>query len=223
MDSGVNIFASYLRKYLHRFKRIKIGVDLAIGHTGSFGGYGIMLLSTPVAPNFLFACYPTFLAPRDTCCTVSNGAFLKYAGFTKVLLDTWCEAHFEHKSGAKFTLPLVPNNLIDYISFDVLSSCQATAEVREQQSRSAAGRDQPSDSTRVVGSIMGPPYSLWPSFPGHSSADDRRWLDFGPWDTQEVGSHSISMWDLRRIGRHKATVWTSRRQHKGARGRYVAH
>ena len=133
MDSGANIFASYLRKYLHRFKCIKIGVDLAIGHAGSFDGYGIMLLSTPEAPNFLFACYPTFLAPRDTCCTVSNGAFLKYDGFTKVLLDTWCEAHFEHKSGAKFTLPLVPNNLIDYISFDVHTTMAVSRHAEQQQ------------------------------------------------------------------------------------------
>ena len=126
------MFVSHQRKYLHRFKRQRVGVDLAIGTAGHFDGVGIMILSHPDAPNFLFLCYPTFLAPKDTCCTVTNGAFLKYSGFSRVLIDTWHSAHFEHKSGVKFSLPLTTKNAIDYISFNVHTTSPAYRRAEKQ-------------------------------------------------------------------------------------------
>ena len=88
LDSGANMFVAHKKKYLHRFKKRKIAVQLAIETRGEFEGVGIMLASSPKAPGFLFMCYPTFLASRDTCCTVTNGAFMKYSGFKRVIIDT---------------------------------------------------------------------------------------------------------------------------------------
>ena len=116
MDSGANMFVAHKRKYLHRFVRKKIAVELAIGVKGHFDGVGIMLASSPNAPGFMFMCYPTFLATNDKCCTVTNGAFMKFAKFKRVLLDTWRVAHFLHHSGTKFSLPFTTVNSIDYIT-----------------------------------------------------------------------------------------------------------
>ena len=119
LDSGANMFVAHKKKYLYRFKKRKIAVQLAIETRGEFEGVGIMLASSSQAPGFLFMCYPTFLASRDTCCTVTNGAFMKYSGFDRVIIDTWREAHFNHTSGIKFTLPLFPKNTIDYLKLKI--------------------------------------------------------------------------------------------------------
>ena len=81
LSSGANMFVAHKKKYLHRFKKRKIAVQLGIKTTGELGGVGIMVVSSPKAPGFLFLCYPTILASRDTCCTVTNCAFMKYSGF----------------------------------------------------------------------------------------------------------------------------------------------
>ena len=119
LDSGANMFMAHKKKYLHRFKKRKITVQLAIKTKGEFEGVGIMIASSPKAPGFLFLYYPTFLASRDTCCTVTNGAFMKYSGFKRIMIDTWRAAHFEHSSGIKFSLPLTPNNSIHYLSLNI--------------------------------------------------------------------------------------------------------
>ena len=119
MDSGANMFVAHARKYLHRFQRRNITVSLGAGNSGRFTGVGIMIATSKCAPGFLFLCYPTFLAPNDNCCTVSNGAFRKYAGFNEVLLDTWRPAHFKHRTGKNFSIPFTTVNSIDYISLDI--------------------------------------------------------------------------------------------------------
>ena len=88
MDSGANMFVAHKRKYLHRFVRKKIAVELAIGVKGHFDGVGIMLASSPKAPSFMFMCYPTFFASNNKCCTITHSAFMKFAEFKRVLLDT---------------------------------------------------------------------------------------------------------------------------------------
>ena len=105
MDSGANMFVAHQRKYLHRFQRRDISVSLGAGNTGRFTGVGIMVATSEHAPGFLFLCYPTFLAPNDSCRTVSNGAFRKYAGFDRILLDTWRSAQFTHRSGQTSLCP----------------------------------------------------------------------------------------------------------------------
>jgi len=44
---------------------------------------------------------------------------MKYSGFDRVIIDTWREAHFHHASGIKFSLPLFPNNTIDYLKLNI--------------------------------------------------------------------------------------------------------
>ena len=85
-----------------------------------------MVATSEHAPGFLFLCYPTFLAPNDSCCTVSNGAFRKYAGFERILLDTWRSAQFTHRSGQNFSLPFKTINSIDYISLNVHTTTPAS-------------------------------------------------------------------------------------------------
>ena len=119
MDSGANMFVANKKKYFHQLVQKKIAVDLAIGEQGSFAGVGVVLATAPEAPNFLFMLYPTFYAPRDSCCTVSNGSFQKYMGFSSVIIDTWRNASFQHKSGSQFTLPFTTINSIDYITLNI--------------------------------------------------------------------------------------------------------
>jgi len=133
MDSGANMFVAHKRKYLHRFVRKKIAVELAIGVKGHFDGVGIMLASSPNAPGFMFMCYPTFLATNDKCCTVTNGAFMKFAKFKRVLLDTWRAAHFLHHSGAKFSLPFTTVNSIDYISLQIHTTTPSSRRAEQHQ------------------------------------------------------------------------------------------
>ena len=88
MDSGVNIFVVHKRNYLHRFIKKRIAVDLAIEFKGHFKGAGIMAASSSAVPGFLILCYPTFLALDSSCCTATKGAFVKFAGFSWVLINT---------------------------------------------------------------------------------------------------------------------------------------
>ena len=108
LDSSANMFVAHKKKYSHRFKKRKIAVQLAIKTKGGFEGVSIMIASSPKAPGFLFLCYPTFLASRDTCCTVINDASMKYSGFKRIMIDTWRAAHFGHSLGIKCSLPLTP-------------------------------------------------------------------------------------------------------------------
>ena len=94
-------------------------VQLAIKTKGEFEGVGIMIASSPEAPGFLFLCYPTFLASRDTCCTITNGVFMKYSGFKRVFIDTWRVSHLHHLSRIKFSIPLFPKNTIAYMKFNI--------------------------------------------------------------------------------------------------------
>ena len=78
-----------------------------------------MITSSPKAPGFLFLSHPTFLASCDTCCTVTNDAFMKYSGFKQIMIDTWCVVHFKHSLGINFLLPLTPKNSTDYLSLNI--------------------------------------------------------------------------------------------------------
>jgi len=78
-----------------------------------------MIASSPKAPGFLFLCYPTFLASRDTYCTATNGAFIKYSGFKLVVIDAWCMVHFHHSSDMQFAISLTPKNSIDNMKFNI--------------------------------------------------------------------------------------------------------
>lgn len=129
MDSGANSFVTHKRKYLHRFARRKIKVDLALGFQACFEGTGIMLCSAPEAPGFIFALYPTFLATTDTCTTVTNGGFKKFCGFKDVIINTWQSIYFLHSSGAEFTLPLHERNSIDYIKFHIHPSTSQSKSI----------------------------------------------------------------------------------------------
>lgn len=75
MDSGDNVFVANRKEYFHHLVSKKVDVELAIGQHGYFAGVGMVLTTASETPGFLFILYPTFHAPRDLCCTVSNGSF----------------------------------------------------------------------------------------------------------------------------------------------------
>ena len=107
------------REYLCCFERKRIYVSLGIGQKGYFEGVGAMIASSPHAPNFIFILYPTFLAPNDSVCTISNGALKSYAGFTNIIIHTAQKLALTHRSGVSFDLPIISKDNIDYIKLDI--------------------------------------------------------------------------------------------------------
>ena len=113
-----------------------------------------MLISPPDLPNVILALYPTFLAPNDTVTTVSNGGFIKFCGFDRVLIDTWTSIYFKHKSGFEFTLPLQPRNTIDYIKFYVHPSTKHSRSYSLHSSHSSSKWGaQSASTTRIHGAV----------------------------------------------------------------------
>ena len=56
LDSGANMSVAHKKKYLHRFKKRKIAVQLAIKTKGGFEGVVIMIASSPMLPiSFSYA------------------------------------------------------------------------------------------------------------------------------------------------------------------------
>ena len=88
LDSGANMFVANRLKYFSKLFRRKIGSELGTGVNSHFEGIGIDVVSSTEYPNKLIALYPTFFAPRDSTCTISNGALQRCAGFQQVVIDT---------------------------------------------------------------------------------------------------------------------------------------
>ena len=120
------------REYLCCFERKRIYVSLGIGQKGYFEGVGAMIASSPHAPNFIFILYPTFLAPNDSVCTISNGALKSYAGFTNIIIHTAQKLALTHRSGVSFDLPIISKDNIDYIKLDIFHGPRLESSARPQ-------------------------------------------------------------------------------------------
>ena len=70
-------------------------------------------------PNKILALYPTFFSPKYTTCTVTNGGFIKYAGFQKVLFNTHDHVELIHQNGSSFAIPFTTKDSIDYIKMHI--------------------------------------------------------------------------------------------------------
>jgi hypothetical protein len=92
--------SEYFSPLIHK----KIGIELGTAAQGHLEGVGIMTVSIPSAPDFLFLLYPTFLSTTDNCCTISNGALKQYAGFKSVLIDTHKQLELIFKDGTQHAL-----------------------------------------------------------------------------------------------------------------------
>lgn len=116
LDSGANMFVGNRKKYFSRLIRRKIGVELGAGVKFYFEGVGAMMVSSPSHPDKIIVLYPSFYAPKDSTCTVSNGALCKCAGFDRVIIDTAREVRLIHRNGSRIILPTVHRSSIDYIT-----------------------------------------------------------------------------------------------------------
>ena len=122
------MFVTNNRKHLARFIPKRTAVDLGTGQQGYFNGIGIMIVSCPDVPNSYMLLYPTFLAPFDSGCTITNGGLKKYAGFTKVLIDTHTQLSLQHKDGRAFTIPVTTKDAIDYIQLHIHTPTKETSQ-----------------------------------------------------------------------------------------------
>ena len=105
LDSGTNMFVANRLKYFSKLFRRKIGVELGAGVNSHFKGLRIVVVSAPEYPKKLIALYPNFFAPRDSTCTISNGALRRCAGFQQVVIDTGNQVHLTHRDGSQMSLP----------------------------------------------------------------------------------------------------------------------
>jgi hypothetical protein len=80
VDSGANIFVGNQRRC---FPRLDLNLK------GSFDGVGVMAVSIPSYDDKIFLLYPSYYSTTDPRRTVSNGALIMYAGFQRVLVDTF--------------------------------------------------------------------------------------------------------------------------------------
>lgn len=113
------MFVANRKELFSRLIMKRIGVELGTGAEGHFEGVGIVLASCPDIPNSLMLLYPTFYAPNDSTCTITNGGLKKYAGFEKVLIDTHVQMTLIRNSGQTYSIPFITEHSIDYIKLDV--------------------------------------------------------------------------------------------------------
>ena len=107
VDSGANMFVGNRSKYFSRLIKKRIGVELDTAAQGHFEGVGVITVSAPQLPDCLILLYPTFLAPNEECCTVSNGALIKYAGFKKAVIDTHNQLELTFNDGKELAIPFI--------------------------------------------------------------------------------------------------------------------
>ena len=119
VDSGANANVGNHPKYFSRLKYRKIPVELGTAVVGQFEGIGIITVSIPEVKDSLFLLYPAYLSTTDTCCTISNGALLKYSNFKSVLLDTHKSMSFTLHNNRRFTVPFHTKDNIDYIPLHI--------------------------------------------------------------------------------------------------------
>lgn len=115
-------------KYFSRLIHKKVGVELGIGAQGYFEGVGIMTVSAPELPNCLILLYPTFYAPNDPYCTVSNGALKKFAGFRSVLIDTHDHLDLTLQDGRQIAIPFITKDSIDFIQLHITVPTKKTRQ-----------------------------------------------------------------------------------------------
>ena len=113
------MFVANKKEYFISYRQCNIGVALGAGASGQFDGVGFMAIGFSSAPGWIFALYPTYYAPRDSVCTLSNGALIKYAGFSAVVIHTSSHLKLSHSSGRHFDVPLHPRGSIDYLKFNI--------------------------------------------------------------------------------------------------------
>jgi len=122
------MFVGNQAKYFSRLIRKRIGVELGTAAQGYFEGVGIMIVSIPDRPESLFLLYPAFLSTTDNCCTISNGALKKYAGFERVLIDTHSKLEVTLKDGRDFAIPFIVQDNIDFIKLHIHIPTKATKQ-----------------------------------------------------------------------------------------------
>jgi len=122
------MFVGNQSKYFSRLIHKRVGVELGIGAQGYFEGVGIMTVSAPELPNCLILLYPTFYAPNDPYCTVSNGALKKFAGFRSVLIDTHDHLDLTLQDGRQIAIPFITKDSIDFIQLHITVPTKKTRQ-----------------------------------------------------------------------------------------------
>ncbi len=135
VDSGANMFVGNHPKFFSRLVYRKVGVELGTAAEGHFDGVGIMTISFPQYKNCLFLLYPSFLSTTDKCCTISNGALMKFSGFKRVLIDTNQQLDLTLQDNRTLSLPLITKDCIDYIKIHIHISSKGTNNVRNAKQR----------------------------------------------------------------------------------------
>ena len=182
-------------KFFSRLVYRKVGVELGTAAEGHFDGVGIMTISFPQYKNCLFLLYPSFLSTTDKCCTISNGALMKFSGFKRVLIDTNQQLDLTLQDNRTLSLPFITKDCIDYIKIHIHISSKGTNNVRNAKQRRLSYRHmslQPVSITNknIAGTVL---FSYWlltvqPQIKSNTSADDRQRLHYRTWTTMQTST-----------------------------------
>ncbi len=155
-----------------------------------------MTISFPQYKNCLFLLYPSFLSTTDKCCTISNGALMKFSGFKRVLIDTNQQLDLTLQDNRTLSLPFITENCIDYIKIHISyfikgdkqrTKCKTTTTLIQTYVTSTSFDHQQEHRWYSTLLILAT-FTVQPQINSNTPANDRQRLHYRTWTTMQTST-----------------------------------